>query len=128
MGDANGRLDPQDTESIARRCAAICADTKAEEIVLYDVRKTSVLADYYLVCNGGSDPHLRALKNHLEKELSDAGVRARHVSGTPSSHWMILDFGCVLVHLFHPDQRDYYKLEDLWDPAQIVPLGDDVAR
>ena len=126
MPEPRKPIKPGDSEAIARRCADICEDNKAENILLYDVRGVSVLADFYLICSAGSDPHLRAVKNHLERGMREDGFRARNVSGTPSSHWIILDFGDVLVHIFHPDLRDRYKLEDLWDVKQIIYRSRDV--
>lgn len=111
-------------DEIARRAVAICEEAQAENILLYDVRKTSVLADFYLVCSGGSDPHLRAIRNRLEKGLKELGAPARHVSGTPSSHWLVLDFGNVLVHVFDQGLRDYYRIEELWEPNQLVFRSD----
>jgi ribosome-associated protein len=126
MPEARKPIKPGDSEAVARRCAEICEDTKAENVLIYDVRGESVLADFYLVCSAGSDPHLRAVKGHLERGMREEGIRPRNVSGTPSSHWIIIDFGDVLAHVFHPDLRDYYKLEELWDAKQIIYRSRDV--
>jgi len=125
MGENTKRPLPALLDEAARLCVDICDEAKAENVLLYDVRDTSVLADYYLICNGGSDPHLRAIRSRLEKGLGEKGFHARHVSGTPSSHWVILDFGHVLVHIFHTDLRDYYRIEDLWDAKQLVYRSDE---
>ena len=112
----------KDAEAVARRAAAICEDAKAEDVVLYDVRKNSVLADYYLVVSGTSDPHLRALAKHLEKGLAEHGVKCRSISGTPESRWMIIDFADVLVHVFHPDLRGFYKIDELFAASPTIEL------
>ena len=98
----------------------ICEDGKAENILLFDVRKTSVLADFYLVCNGTSDPHLRALRIRLEKELVLSGVKMLHLSGTPASRWLILDFNTVLIHIFLPEMREFYQIEKLWADEPVI--------
>jgi ribosome-associated protein len=107
-------------EAIARRCLEVCEERKAEDILLYDVRKTSLLADYYLICSASSEPQIRALASHLQKAMADEGVRPLHVDGVPASHWMILDFGAVLIHIFHEETRKFYLLEELWSKDQLV--------
>ena len=115
------RLDPvRESEALAKRCVEICEDCKAENILLFDVRKTSVLADFYLICNGTSDPHLRAIRVRLEKELAPAGVKLLHTSGTAASRWIILDFNTVLIHVFLPEMREFYKIEELWAKEPII--------
>lgn len=112
----------KDTEAVARLAAEICENAKAEDVVLYDVSKSSVLADYYLVVSGTSDPHLRALGKHLERGLAEHGVKCRSLSGTPESRWMIIDFGNLLVHVFHPDLRAFYKIDELFSASPVVEL------
>ncbi len=119
-------VSPADTEAVAKFCAGVCWDSKAEEILVYDARANSVLADFYVVCTGTSDPHLRALRQHLEESLKGKGVRLRHASGNPGSGWTILDFGDVLVHVFHADQRRYYNIEELWKEYPVIHRSPDV--
>jgi ribosome-associated protein len=107
-------------EAIARRCLEVCEERKAEDILLYDVRKTSLLADYYLICSASSEPQIRAIASHLQKAMVEEGVRPLHVDGVPASHWMILDFGAVLIHIFHEETRKFYLLEELWSKDQLV--------
>ena len=106
--------------ALAVRCVEVCAERKAEAVRLYDVRRTSLLADYYLICSGGSVPHIRAIVEHLARDLADEGIRPRSVEGTPASHWMVIDFGTVIVHVLHPDLRTYYAIEELWAEADLV--------
>ena len=113
----------KDGEAIARRAAEICENAKAEEVVVYDVRKNSMLADFYIVVSGSSEPHLRALAKHLEKGLIENGVKCRGLSGTAESRWMIADFGDVLVHIFHPDLREFYKIDELFAANPILTLA-----
>ena len=112
-----------DAEALARRCAAICEEHKAVDIMLFDVREQTILADYFLVCSGKSLPHLRAISEHIRQELQAAGVRPRGADGSPSSQWLILDYGIVLVHVLMPEMRHYYCLEELWDKRRIIYQG-----
>ncbi|MFA4944590.1 MAG: ribosome silencing factor [Lentisphaeria bacterium] len=122
-------LDSHDTEAVARFCAEVCHDHKAEAVMVFDARKAAAtsLADYYVVCTATSDPHLRALKNHLEKELAAAGVPLLFVSGTPESRWVVVNFSGILVHLFHSDLRHYYKVEELWEEHPVIYRSPDCA-
>ena len=86
-----------------------------------------MLADFYLICNGTSDPHLRAIRVRLEKELAPAGVKLLHTSGTPASRWIILDFNTVLVHVFLPEMREFYKIEELWAQEPVIYRSRDAA-
>lgn len=115
------------SEAIARRCATLCEEHKGESVLLYDVQSNSILADYYLICTGTSEPHLRALRGYLDKDMADLAVPLKKVSGTPASHWIVLDFGSVIIHLFNQAMRDYYRIEELWDESQIIWRSRDAA-
>lgn len=109
-----------DMDALVRQCVEICEERKAEDIRLYDVSETSLLADYFLICTGKTDPHIRAIRDHLQADLRESGIKPVRVEGTPASHWTILDFGTLLVHILNPEMREYYLLEELWDKARIV--------
>ena len=109
-----------DTEQLARKCVEICQERKAVNIKLYDVHQTSMLADFFVVCSGTSAPHIRAICNHLRKELNESGLERHHVEGIPASRWMIMDYGTVLIHVFHPEARRHYCLEELWDEDALI--------
>lgn len=117
----------RDVDAIALKCAEICEEYKGESVLLYDVRTSSSLADYYLVATGTSEPHLRALHGYLDKAMAEQQVALKKVSGTPASHWIVLDFGNVIVHLFTQQLRDYYRLESLWSDSQVVYRSHDLA-
>jgi len=111
-----------DAEALAKACVEVCEEHKAENIFLFDVRKSSVLADFYLICSATSEPHVRALRNRLTQALAEPG-RPPRLEGDASSNWVVVDFGPVLVHILSQDLRDYYKLEELWNADEIVYRG-----
>ena len=113
-----------DSEALARRCVAICEERKAEDLMLFDVRESSILADYYLVCTGTSAPHISALCNHLRQDLAREGVMPQRREGDPESHWVIMDYGVVLVHIMDPERRRFYRIEDLWENGRLVHQSD----
>ncbi len=112
-----------DIEEIARRCVMICEEKKASNILLFDVRENSILADYFLVCSGNSMAHIRALSENLRRTLISEGFKSRGREGTPASQWIVLDFGVILIHIMTPEMRRHYCLEDLWDKRLIVYQG-----
>jgi len=113
------KVSRMESEPLARACVAICEDLKAKDIVLVDVSASSLLADYYLLCSAMSDPQIRAITSTLQRKLCQHAP-CRRVEGTPSSRWMLLDFGVVLIHVLHPEKRSYYRLEELWSEGKIV--------
>lgn len=102
-----------ESEVLAKKCVDVCEERKAVDVVLYDVRETSVLADFYLICSGTSRPHIRAISGALRHDLGQEGIHAR-VEGEPAGQWMVIDYGPVLVHIMDPERRTFYRLEELW--------------
>lgn len=109
-----------DSLDLARFVAEQLAERKAEEIVVLDIRSSSIIADYFVICSGTSERQLRALTDDLRESLAKQGVRALRVEGAPRSGWVLIDYGSVIVHLFNPVERDYYRLERLWAAATPV--------
>jgi ribosome-associated protein len=105
---------------IARRAVALAEDKKAADIVLLDLADLTTLADYFVICSGGSERQLEAIADGIVEGLRAEGVRPIGREGTPASHWVLLDLGAVVVHLFTPPERDYYQLERHWSEARTV--------
>jgi len=110
-----------DPKTLAEKVVAICEDVKAVDINVFDMTKSSTIADYYVICTGNSEPHLNAIGDRLEKEMKDAERAATVIDGGASSQWIVMDFGSVIVHVMHPDAREYYNLESLWSSGQTPP-------
>ncbi|MEP7078794.1 MAG: ribosome silencing factor [Chthoniobacterales bacterium] len=98
-------------------CAERAADKKAEAIVVLDLRGISGFTDFFVICSGTSEPHLKAIAGEIEARLKEQGVRPAAVDGFPASHWIVLDYMQVIVHVFHAEKRAFYSLEDLWGDA-----------
>jgi ribosome-associated protein len=106
---------------IARKLVDIASDVQAEDIVLLDISKISVFADYFIILSAESDRQIRAIHEEMETRLKkDDGVRLKHYEGTSESGWLLLDFGSVIVHIFSPEQREFYGLEQVWARAPQV--------
>jgi ribosome-associated protein len=113
-----------DSESIALAAAHAAAGKKAEDIRILDLRKLSSFADYFVICTGTSDPHLKAIGTEIREKLRDnLGINA-HADGFPASQWVVLDYHGVLIHIFQGEKRDFYDLESLWRDAPVVPFED----
>lgn len=105
---------------LARRIVELAEDKKAADIVLLDLAELTTLADAFVVCSGGSERQIDAIADGIVEGLREEGVRPIGREGTPSSHWVLVDFGSVIVHVFTPPERDYYGLEKHWSKAKVV--------
>jgi ribosome-associated protein len=114
---AAASLPPLD---LARRIVDLAEDKKAADIVLLDLSALTTLADYFVIASGGSERQIDAIADGIASGLRDAGIRAIGREGTPDSHWILLDFGAVIVHVFTPPEREFYQLEKHWAEAKTI--------
>lgn len=105
---------------LARRIADLAADRQAVDVVLLDIRGVAAFADYFVICNGTSERQIKAVVDTVLESLEREGFNAAHVEGAASSGWVLVDFGSVILHVFAPAEREYYRLERLWDRATTV--------
>jgi ribosome-associated protein len=105
---------------IARRIVELAEDKKAADIVLLDLSGLTTLADYFVIASGGSDRQLDAIADGILSGMRDEKVRPFGREGTAASHWVLVDFGSVIVHVFTPPERDFYQLERHWSEAKTV--------
>jgi ribosome-associated protein len=100
----------------ARRIAALVQDKLARDVVILDMRPVCAYTDYFVVCTGGNARQTSAIWDEVHGRLKqDNGVLPRAVEGTSESTWIIADYLDVVLHVFTPEAREYYKLEELWD-------------
>jgi ribosome-associated protein len=96
-------------------------DKKGSDILLLDLRDEAIFTDYFLICNGESRRQLKSLADGISEEAKEkADVKPWGQEGEPESGWVLIDYGDLVVHLFNPDTRHYYDLEDLWQNAHVV--------
>lgn len=105
---------------LARRIVELAEDKKAADIALLDLTGLTTLADYFVICSGGSDRQLDAIANGIVSSLRDEKIRPFGREGTAASHWVLVDFGSVIVHVFTPPERDFYQLERHWAEARTI--------
>lgn len=118
VGAKESHLDPNE---LARLIVQIALDKKAENLLMLDIRGLSVIADYFVICTGTSDRQVRAIAKEIDEQLKkQAGLDPAHVEGMQEATWVLLDYSAVIVHIFDPATRDYYRLEKLWAEAPRV--------
>ena len=105
---------------LARRIVELAEDKKAADIVLLDLGDLTTLADAFVICSGGSERQISAIADGIVEGLREERVKPIGREGTPASHWILVDFGSVIVHVFTPPERDYYGLEKHWNLARVV--------
>lgn len=106
---------------LRQKIVDVLEDKKARGIMAIDVDNVTVLADSFVICNGTSTPHIRALADDVEKAVSDCfGLACRHREGYNSARWILLDYGDVVVHIFHEEDRKFYDIERLWSDGIIT--------
>ena len=110
-------LDPG---QLARAAADIAYDKKASDVLLLDIRELTTIADYFIICNGNNARQIAAIAEAIEDEMKKQGVRLLSREGVADSGWLILDYGDIIVHIFGPKEREYYRLERLWSEAKTV--------
>ncbi len=96
------------------------SDKKASDIVMLDIRELSVIADYFVICTGSNPRQIQAIASAVEDQLSEAKIPSRGREGNADTGWVLLDCGDVIVHIFGPMEREYYRLERLWSGAPTV--------
>ncbi len=105
---------------MARLAADIAYEKKASDVILLDISDVTTIADYFVICSGNNTRQIAAIADALDEELGKQGARVFHREGVAETGWLLLDFGDVIVHIFAPKEREYYRLERLWNEAKTV--------
>jgi len=116
----NRKNRPLDAQAIVEIIVKSAEAKKALDLKSFDVSKTSKLVDYVVICSGDSVPQLTAIEKEIDKNLKNENVKGYRWQGIGDSGWMLLDLGNVVVHVMRSAEREYYKLEELWENSGIV--------
>lgn len=107
----------------ARLAVDVASDQLASDIVMLDIRKASDFADYFIILTAESSREMRNLADQIERVAKENGATLHHREGTPGSGWMLLDVGDVIIHLFGPEEREFYDIEGAWSQTvEVVRL------
>jgi ribosome-associated protein len=112
--------DERTALDLAQRVVEVASDRQAQDVVLLDISQIASFADYFVICSGTSERQLKAIVDNVTETLEREGFHAVHTEGAPSSGWVLIDYGSVIVHVFAPEERDYYRLERLWGEAPTI--------
>ncbi len=104
------------------RIAQVIYDKKGFNILVLDVKEVCSMTDYFVIAEGSVDRHVRALSQTIEEDWEQKGRVPLHVEGLQEGDWIVLDYGEVVVHLFIPELREKYRLEELWHEGKVVDV------
>ncbi len=107
---------------LAKQAALALSSKKALDIKVLKVEDLTVLTDYFVIASGSSTTHVGALAEEVDYKLSQKGIQPTRKEGADSKHWILMDYGSVVVHVFYPEMREYYALERLWADAKPIEL------
>lgn len=119
-GRVAGREPCLDSIERARNAALAAEDHQASSIILLDIRELTPFADFFVICNGTSDRQIKAIGDAIEESLRPHVEKPPRREGTPRSGWYLLDYGDLIVHIFSPEQRDFYRIERLWERGKTL--------
>jgi ribosome-associated protein len=117
LSEVGGHLEGA---TLARKVVDLLADRQAEDILLLDIRKVVIFADYFVIASAQTVRQMQALSDAIDSELAKDGITPYGREGEPASGWVLLDLGDVVVHIFGPDERHFYDLEGLYEQATPV--------
>src|SRR5262245_59910519 len=104
----------------ARLCASVAADNRGREVLVIDLRKLTTLVDFFVIASGTSRRQIHAMADEIDRALGQLGEKKIGIEGYNESHWVLLDYGDIVVHLFDDNTRRYYDLENLWGDAPRI--------
>lgn len=122
IGERKGNAGLVESAKLARMAALAADDKKAKAVKILDIRSISSVTDYFVLCSATSTTHVRAIADTVEKQLSEAGLALHHMEGYQNGRWILLDFGDLVVHVMHEEERSFYNLERLWGDAREVAM------
>jgi ribosome-associated protein len=112
-------MNNQDLLKIAVKAAD---DKRAEDILALNMEGISSIADYFIICHGNSDKQVQAIAKEMKDKAEENGYNVKRIEGFDEARWVLIDLGDVVAHVFHREERGYYKLERLWGDAPIEDI------
>lgn len=113
------------TPDVIRRVGELALELKALDVVALDLRGINSATDYFVLASGASDVQVKAVAGHIVDEMKKEGQRPAHVEGMDGGRWVLLDYIDFVVHVLHPESRDFYQLESLWGDAPKTVFTDE---
>ena len=117
-----GEKEQTRAAKMAKCAIAAMEDKKAEDIRMLDISEVSVLADYFIIASGKNRNQIQAMKENVEEQMEKRGFFVKHVEGYDTAHWILMDYGDVILHIFDEESRMFYDLERIWRDGRPVEL------
>lgn len=111
-----------ESTQLARKAALSADEKKGKAVKILDIRSISSVADHFVICSSTSTTHARAIADNVEHTVSSLGHSLHHMEGYQNGRWILLDFGDLVVHIMHEEERSFYNLERLWGDALEVAM------
>lgn len=111
-----------DTKDFAKTAIEVMKDKKAEDIKALDIHEISTMADYFVIASASNSNQVKAIADEIEEKLYEQGCKLIHSEGYQTARWVLLDFGDLIVHLFHKEDREFYQLERVWADAKQIDI------
>ena len=122
--DKKRNITEEDMRECVKTVTTALVDQRASDVEVLHVSKFTTMADYFIICTGSSVTHIRALSEAAERSMEEThGIRPHHIEGYGTASWVLVDFGFMVVHIFHRDTRQFYSLERLWSDAPVSNIS-----
>jgi ribosome-associated protein len=105
------------SQELAQEISQAAQDVKAEDVMTLDLRGLVSFTDFFVIASGRSDRQVQAVADRIIENLGKKKIKATGIEGYETGHWILLDFGSVVAHIFYPETREFYALEKLWSDA-----------
>ncbi|MHB8064665.1 MAG: ribosome silencing factor [Ruminiclostridium sp.] len=111
-----------DSKKLVNKIVEAIGEKKGTDISIIDIQNITEIADYFVICSGTSTTHIKTIADEIDTQLDKIGLEVYHKEGYDTARWILLDYADVVVHVFHQEDRDFYKLERLWSDGEITNI------
>ncbi|KHE71689.1 ribosome silencing factor [Halobacillus sp. BBL2006] len=111
-----------ESKELVTLAAQACDEKRASDIVVLDMGDVSLIADYFLICEGSNERQVQAIARELKNQAEENGIEVKRMEGFEQARWILVDLNDVVCHIFHKDERHYYNLERLWGDASTIAV------
>jgi ribosome-associated protein len=114
---------PLESKDKALEVARAALDKKAKDILILDLNGLTTIAEYFVICSGESTTQVKAITELIKEKFDEAGIKPLGIEGLNYSHWVLMDYGDVIIHIFEEETRTFYELEKLWIDARRIQIA-----
>lgn len=107
-------------EGMMKLVVSAMEERKGIDIKVLHLEGISLVADYFIICHGTSDVHVKTITSEIRKKAAESGLDIKNIEGNDTGRWVLVDLGDVVAHVFHREDREYYNIERLWSDAKVV--------